>query len=206
LEITLQRIVEDFASGLEQADARGPVAINVRTKAPFQPGIGPHTEKEAVKLVFAELKRDPASPYAGQVSLQVPYPAAPRSRCDFCLGRAPSYTWAAEAKMLRIVGDNGKPNDNMVMHMLSPYPDHRSAVTDCGKLMQSGFHGRKAIIVYAFDYERWPSELAIAAFECLASRAVRLSSRVTASFGGLIHPVHTRGTVFGWELALASQS
>lgn len=32
------------------------------------------------------------------------------------------------------LGDNGKPNDNMIMHILSPYPDHRSALTDCSKL------------------------------------------------------------------------
>jgi hypothetical protein len=34
----------------------------------------------------------------------------------------------------RILGDNGKLNDNMLMHILSPYPQHRSAVTDCNKL------------------------------------------------------------------------
>ena len=27
-----------------------------------------------------------------------------------------------EVKMLRLMGDNGKPNDNMLMHILSPYP------------------------------------------------------------------------------------
>jgi len=27
------------------------------------------------------------------------------------------------------MGDNGKPNDNMLMHILSPYPAHRSALT-----------------------------------------------------------------------------
>jgi hypothetical protein len=32
--------------------------------------------------------------------------------------------WAIEVKMLRLMGDNGKLNDNMVMHILSPYPAH----------------------------------------------------------------------------------
>jgi hypothetical protein len=36
--------------------------------------------------------------------------------------------------MLRIFGDNGKLNDNMLMHVLSFYPAHLSALTDCGKL------------------------------------------------------------------------
>ena len=35
--------------------------------------------------------------------------------------------WAIEVKMLRLMGDNGKPNDNMLMHILSPYERHRSA-------------------------------------------------------------------------------
>lgn len=36
--------------------------------------------------------------------------------------------------MLRLFGDNAKLNDNMLMHLLSPYPAHRSALTDCEKL------------------------------------------------------------------------
>jgi hypothetical protein len=39
--------------------------------------------------------------------------------------------------MLRLMGDNGKPNDNMLMHILSPYPSHRSALTDCQKLLRA---------------------------------------------------------------------
>ena len=39
--------------------------------------------------------------------------------------------------MLRFLGDNGKPNDNILMHVLSPYPQHRSALTDCEKLARS---------------------------------------------------------------------
>ena len=50
---------------------------------------------------------------------------------------APVWDWAIEAKMLRMFGDNGKLNDNMLMHVLSPYPAHRSALTDCGKLAHS---------------------------------------------------------------------
>jgi hypothetical protein len=35
---------------------------------------------------------------------------------------SPSWEWAIEIKMPRLMGDNGKPNDNMLMHILSPYP------------------------------------------------------------------------------------
>ena len=53
--------------------------------------------------------------------------------------------WFIEVKMWRLMGDNGKPNDNILMHVLSPYVQHRSALTDCEKLSNSGFTGRKAI-------------------------------------------------------------
>jgi len=43
------------------------------------------------------------------------------------------------------MGDKGKPNDNMLMHIHSPYSAHRSAVTDCEELTRSGFDGRNAI-------------------------------------------------------------
>ncbi len=44
--------------------------------------------------------------------------------------------------MLRLMGDNGKANDNMLMHILSPYPSHRSALTDCEKLLGAWLAGQ----------------------------------------------------------------
>lgn len=64
--------------------------------------------------------------------------------------------WAIEVKLLRFLGDNGKVNDNILMHILSPYEAHHSAVTDCVKLATSGFLQRKAIIIIGFEAERWP--------------------------------------------------
>jgi hypothetical protein len=89
------------------------------------------------------------------------------------------------------------------MHILSPYPAHRSALTDCEKLLSSGLAGRKAILIYGYDYPQWPMDPAIEAFEALAKRAVGLSARHHASFSGLVHPVHQAGRVFGWELEAA---
>jgi hypothetical protein len=102
--------------------------------------------------------------------------------------------------MLRLMGDNGKPNDNMLMHILSPYPHDRSALTDCRKLVQSNLPGRKAIIIYGFDYPKLPMDPAIAAFEVLARRWVGLSDRVVSFYDNLVHPVHKEGRVFGWEI------
>jgi hypothetical protein len=98
------------------------------------------------------------------------------------------------------MGDNGKPNDNMLMHVLSPYPAHRSAVTDCYKLARSTLGKRKAVMIVAYEYEDWPAEPAIDAFEALAGRQTRLGTRFVAAFDDLVHPVHRSGAVFVWEI------
>ena len=103
--------------------------------------------------------------------------------------------------MLRLMGDNGRPNDNMLMHILSPYPNDRSALTDCLKLVESGLAGRKAIVIYGFDYPDLPMDPAIEVFELLARRWVHLGSRAVGSYQDLVHPVHKTGRVFGWEIA-----
>jgi hypothetical protein len=53
--IELMRLVEDFAMALERADGRHPRAIGARTGRAYQPGIGPHSEAETIKLVVDEL-------------------------------------------------------------------------------------------------------------------------------------------------------
>jgi hypothetical protein len=55
-------------------------------------------------------------------------------------------------------------------------------------------------VIYGYDYPGWPMDPAIEAFETLASQKVKLVSRAVASFDGLIHPVHRRGRVFGWQV------
>src|SRR5262249_38526392 len=157
--------------------SRRPQASNARTKDAFQPGIGPHTEARTVALVAAELESMPSRPYRGQVRIGVPYPEAPRQKCDLCIGSGPSWAWAIEIKMLRILGDNGKANDNILMHILSPYPAHRSALTDCLKLSESSLGLRKAILIYGYDASEWPLDPAINAFEALAGARVALGSR-----------------------------
>jgi hypothetical protein len=73
---------------------------------------------------------------------------------------------------LRLMGDNGKLNDNMVMNILSPYRAHRSALTDCTKLLAARLGIRKAILIYGYDYPGWPMDPAIEALETLASQKV----------------------------------
>ena len=86
------------------------------------------------------------------------------------------------------------------MHVLSPYPEHRSALTDCEKLAASGLRGRKAILLYGYDAEGWPLEPAVDALETLARTRVHLGSRHVSASDTLLHPVHSRGRVFAWEI------
>ncbi len=194
------RLVRDFAAAITAADGRRPQATNARSKVAFQPGIGPHSEEQTVALVGAELERLLPSSYAGRLRYGVPYPEAPRQQCDMCLMDDGHVAWAIEVKMLRILGDNGKANDNILMHILSPYPAHRSALTDCDKLSRSTLGKQKAILVYGYDAAEWPLEPAIDAFETLARGRVRLGERNVARFEGLIHPIHSSGEVFAWQL------
>jgi hypothetical protein len=196
--LELQQLIEDVASSIKRIDARRPQAANVRTGAVYQPGIGPHPETQAVALIVRELEEMAAERYAGVLQTNIAYPFG-RQKCDLCIGTPSSWEWAIEIKMLRLMGDNGKPNDNMLMHILSPYPGDRRALTDCVKLAELGPPGRKAIVIYGFDYTALPMDPAIEAFEVLASQRVQLGDRFVAGYAGLVHPVHVAGRVFGWE-------
>lgn len=198
-DLLLGNIVQDFAAAVERVDALRPVAINQRSGVSFQPGIGPHTEANTVRLVFSDLASMFRDVYADH-SLGVPYGDGSRQSCDLCLGHAPSWAWAIEVKMLRLMGDNGKPNDNILMHILSPYPQHRSALTDCDKLRASVLGDRRAVMIFGYDYVGWPMDPAIEAFETLAHSRGLLGPREHASFDGLTHPVHQRGRVFAWQV------
>lgn len=125
---SLLTFIEDFASGFKEAERKQPNAVNVRSKLEFSAGIGPHSEAETVRLVMIELARLFPAKYAGRYATGVPYPESARRKCDLCLGTPPVWDWSIEVKMIRFFGDNGKLNDNILMHVLSPYPAHRSAL------------------------------------------------------------------------------
>ncbi len=194
----LTALVTDFANGLKAADARRPQAVNQRSEKVFQAGIGPHSEAQTARLVLKEMRAAKPAEYAS-VEVAVPYPNERRQKCDLA-AHALGESWFVEVKMWRLMDDNGTPNDNSLMHILSPYPQHRSALTDCDKLALSGFTGRKAILIYAYEASGWPLALVIDAFEALARTHIHLSDRCAASFDGLCHPIHRSGNVYGWEL------
>jgi hypothetical protein len=189
----LSQFVAALADGIKMADTASPTAAPSRSGRTYRPGIGPHTERETITLAMAAW-----SPMLPPFRREVPYPSNPRTRCDVVVDGTPG--WAIELKLLRLLGDNGKLNDNMVMHILSPYPAHRSALTDGAKLVASGFPQRKALVVFGYDYPGWPMDAAIDALRVLMRERMRTRGCEPASFDDLVHPVHKRGRAFGWEL------
>ena len=197
--IDFQTFVDDFATSIIAVDKIRPVAVNQRTGQPFQAGIGPHSEAQTLRLTLTEMQKIHPAKY-NCIEFDVPYPNGSRQKCDLFIAHNDNSLFV-ECKLLRILGDNGKPNDNMLMHILSPYPQHRSALTDCGKLRCSEFRGRKAILIFGYEDENWPLEPAIDAFEKIATLHGSIGSRHSSKYSGLCHPVHSSGEVFIWEVS-----
>ena len=191
--IQLDALVYDFARGLELADAKGPVSKK------WQPGIGPHDERDVVRLVMKEivgLKPNQYRPYA----LEQKYPES-KNTCDLCFGEEWRFEWAIEVKALRMLGDRAVvPGRDDVSKILSPYSVQRSALTDCTKLVESDIALQMAILIYAYDFPDYPMMDIIEAFELLANRRVVMGPRHMAPFSELIHPVHKEGAVFAWAV------
>src|SRR5690348_12866098 len=127
--LELPDLISDIGAAIKRIDERRPQAANARTGALYQPGIGPRPETQAVALIIAELSASAPDRYGNRLHIGVRYPTS-QQKCDLCIGEASQWEWAIEIKMLRLMGDNGKPNDNMLMHILSPYPADMSALTD----------------------------------------------------------------------------
>jgi len=115
----LERSVQLFASGIVLVERRSPVATNLRRGTSYQPGIGPFGEDASVSMVMNEIGAHFANGYQ---SCCVPYPSDPRKKCDLCFGKASEWELALESKAAEGMGDNGKTNDSILMHILSPYP------------------------------------------------------------------------------------
>lgn len=194
-ELALEALVEDFARGMMAADGRKPMHVS-RTGREYKPGIGPHAESKAISLTLDEMRKARPDRYA-EMGQDLAYPQS-KQKCDVWFG-AP-LEWAVEVKMARLFGDNGKPDDTSLKDILSPYESHRSALTDCIKLARSGFHCRKAVLIYGFEYPQFPLAPCINAFEVLARQLVTLGTVKKAVLADLVHPVHAQGVVLGWEI------
>ena len=189
-----KKIISDFALSIKKIDSTKPVYVSQRkNKNVYKPGIGPHTETATINLVVNELKKDK---FYTKIEREIKYPNS-RKSCDLKFNISDKILFS-EVKMMRIMGDNNKANDNIFMHIFSPYEKQNSAVTDGLKLLKSGFDGEKSIIIYGYDYDDFPIEKTISLFEKTTKDFFNISERYSASFEKLVHPVHTRGSVYGW--------
>ena len=194
----LDRLARVLAHAVQTVDARLPVAVNKRTGTAFGAGLGPHSETETFKLIVDEARATEPR-WLIDAAFSIPYPESPRQKCDLRLS-TPAGDLFVEGKLLRLKGDNGKPNDNMLMHILSPYPQHRSALTDCTKLATSQFPGVKVVTILGYTYPDLPLQPAIHAFEALARSETCLGERHEAQFRDLRHAVHCEGSVMAWRV------
>lgn len=185
----LAAFVAAFAHGLRAADARRPVSKT------YRPGTGPHTEDQQIRLAVQALRERGIEV---RVALGVPYPSAPRQKCDIVIEA--DEPWHIEAKLFRPAGDNGKLNDQNLNHILSPFDADRSLLTDCRKLRGAGWPGRIAVLVIAYHWPERPFLPVATAFECLARAEGPIGPRVSYCFDGLIHPHHASGGVHAWEV------
>ena len=189
-----KKIISDFALSMKKIDSTKPVYVSQRkNKNVYKPGIGPHTETATINLVVNELKQDK---FYTKIEREIKYPNS-RKSCDLKFNINDKILFS-EVKMMRIMGDNNKANDNIFMHIFSPYEKQNSALTDGLKLLKSGFDGEKSIIIYGYDYDDFPIEKTISLFEKTTKDFFNISERYSASFEKLVHPVHTRGSVYGW--------
>ncbi|MEX2598134.1 MAG: hypothetical protein WD533_00590 [Dehalococcoidia bacterium] len=186
MEITLERLVNDFARALEEMDQRG------LSHKQFQPGIGPFGEAEAVRGALEALKRNKPERYRE---------AAIKRQPDLLIPDQ----WQLEFKILRPFGDNGREAEHWSQNLLHPYAGNTSSIGDALKLLHSAGPERKGIIVFGYEHAepRISLEPCIQGFELLATGLFGFEFAATASatVDGLIHPVHQVLKVFGWELS-----
>jgi len=194
----LQTLVDDFARGLRAADARLPQAVDQRSGKRFMPGIGPHTEAQTLELVLREMGDLEPSRYAHVETVAVT-PNAVCSRDDIVVHLDDTH-WLVEVRRLRILDDDGTQDDRVVRNILSPFPQHHSALTDCEELKNARFEGQKAVLLYGYEDDDWPLESALSAFETLARKSMGLGPRRSAYFDGLCHPFLRAGGVHAWEV------
>lgn len=189
----LPALVQTFSESIQAVDATCPPYVS-RSGRQYQLGIGPYSENPAMKLVCEELDARGLGP-CGQF---MPYPNAPRQKCDIWIGEP--VEWGVEVTMGRFRGDNGKPDDTGIKDLISPFQGDRSALADGLKLASSGLSCRRAVLVYGFDDADRPLQDALDALDVLLRRRVAVDGPYSAGFQQLRHPVFASGRVTAWEV------
>lgn len=181
--VELSQLVISIADALNEID---------NSRVPFKefkPGVGPYGEPQLVRKVVEILRTNPI--YSNIVTKRTPDILIPGS-------------WAIEVKIVRPFGDNGREAENWSVNLLHPYQGNVSSIGDALKLRDFRCDERKAVIVIGYEHD--PAiislEPLILSFELIAGSiiGIHMSDRVQEARGSLIHPVHQRLVVYGWEI------
>lgn len=192
--IPLRKFVADFADALRAVDSAGPIGRSSNRE--YRPGVGPLSERQAVRLAAAHLA-DADAVYVGIGSGR--YPGSSQE-CDLVVPAQ----WAIEVKLARPFGDNDRYADHWSENLLHPYAGNISAIGDALKLQSMDDALSKAVVVYGFEHSppQVSLEPAIRAFELIATEVagVRLGERIEEVRDALQHPALAVVRVYGWEV------
>ena len=193
----IKEFVECFAKSMQIVDSKAPQAVNARKPdIKYSPGIGPFQEKKLIKLVTNEMKNQNQT--YNTILLEERYPNLSKKKLDIFWSNE-KVNYYIEAKAMRRLRNNGTPEEFIMVDLLSPYEGDGSVLGDIKKLKNSGFEGEKVILIYGYDYDEWPLDIAIDCFEVLAERHFcKFKEKYKSKFNNLIHPHHKRGEVFAW--------
>src|SRR5437868_3052653 len=168
-----------------------------------RPGSGPLSEKEVLKRAFEWLKQFHPSRYS--LARQERYPNS-SERCDLLLPGE----WVIEAKILRPFGDNEKEAEHWSEQLLHPYKGNKSALGDCLKLLDSGFHENKSVLILGYEHlePKIQVDLVLQCFELIADKVfgIEIGPRIGRRFAPLVHPCHQSGFVYMWHVSGATNT
>lgn len=159
--MNLETIVKRFARGLEFVDQRTTTVTmpRDRERGPYLAGVPSMTETAVTKEVTDWwVRSSPTDFYSSsfEIELEVPYPGAPRVKCDFVIRDTASLfqdiEWAVEVKRIQLLGNNGNNNDYGIPKLLSPYLKDRSLIHDLRRMQSHPLANRQAALGYVFTY------------------------------------------------------
>ncbi|KAA3642285.1 MAG: hypothetical protein DWQ07_24945 [Chloroflexi bacterium] len=183
----MESLVKDIGKALKHVDD------SRESFKSFHPGVGPYGEPQLVKKIATFLNETNPILYINAQTKRIPDLWIPDK-------------WAIEIKIVRPFGDNGKEAEHWSQNLLHPYAGNVSSIGDVYKLLDYEANGeeRKGIIVITYSHSSPVIDLAVLveSFEVVAKDILSLpiSKRYEDSIDNLIHPVHQKAKIFGWEL------
>lgn len=157
----------------------------------FKPGAGPYGEPQLFQNIVSFVAKSYPDEFAGIHTARRPDILIPGK-------------WAIECKIVRPYGDNDKIAEHWSQNLLHPYPGNTSSIGDVYKLLEVHSPERKAVVVvtYSKTVPEIDIEVIVRIFELIAIQGLNLplSQRQLKEIPDLIHPVHQKSYIYGWEV------